>query len=443
MIHKHITGAWHLFFALTLALALPHLTGCAAGCKSAQRAWEQGTKPEGGGGAHWRLEVPRAELDEQLSGAAGQVKGAAWRPRSPLEGLSLPKLKFKLKRLDLEASDRDAARLRVTVGLYAARDELLTLSLVGASPVQLDAAKRKARLVVRADQFKRADLALGDGAERGLKEALARWLPAPLRPLVPAAELKRAAGELLKLVSEEGYGVIREQLLTPLGALVRLEVGLPAVPVSRLDLSLTPALWRVELHTTLKARGLPAPRPLPAGGGARLSVSGSWLAAAASWAMGRGDLPGRFNTNGAPNPAGVATARLTWSRAEEDRRPLKAHLLADPARTKVCLYARVGAAPSFSVAGGKAQVGVEGGVEKVVGHPAAELAAELTGLTERSLAWHASSSLPRSLKTPAGSFSWSWLDARLAGGALEVSLGLSPRPSSKPSSKPSAKKGGA
>ena len=75
MFNNQITGVWHLYFALTLALALPHLTGCAAGCKSAQRAWEQGTKPEGGGGAHWRLEVPRAELDEQLSGAAGQVKG--------------------------------------------------------------------------------------------------------------------------------------------------------------------------------------------------------------------------------------------------------------------------------------------------------------------------------------------------------------------------------
>lgn len=442
--NEHITCAWHLFswrllfLRLSLLLTLTSsLTACGGGCKSALRAWAKGTAARGGGGPHWRLEVPRGELDEQLSGARERSKAAPWSPRSPLKGLPMPDLSFRLKRLDLEVSGRDAAQLKLTVGLYAERQELLTLSLAGPSPLELDAKRHTLRLQVRADQFKKADLKLGEGSKRALKAALTSWLPAPMRPLVPASEIKRAANELLKQVGDEGYGALREHILAPLGTLVRLEWGLPEVPIARVDVALTPALWRLDLYSTLWARGLPAPTPMPSGAGARLSVSGGWVAAAANWAMERGDLPSRFSANGTPSPRGPAIAQLTWGGGQGKKggegggRPLKVHLLADAAERKLCLYARVGVDPDITLAGGALKVRAEGGVEKVVGHPVAELAAELTGLTERSLAWHASTSLPRSLKTPAGSFSWSWLGARVVGDALEVSLGLSPQPSVK------------
>lgn len=436
MINRHITGitgitgAWHLFPLFLIFALTPSLIACGGGCKSALRAWEKGTAERGGGGPHWRLEVPRGELDEQLSGARERSKAAPWSPRSPLKGLPMPDLSFRLKRLDLEVSARDAAQLKLTVGLYAERQELLTLSLVGPSPLELDAKKHTMRLTVRADQFKKADLKLGEGSTRALKAAIAGWLPGPMRALVPASEIKRAAKELLKQVGDEGYGALREHILTPLGTLVRLEWGLPKVPIARVDVALTPALWRLDLYSTLKARGLPAPTPMPSGTNARLSVSGGWVAAAANWAMERGDLPSRFSAKGAPSPRGPAIARLTWGGsgkgAQGADRPLKVHFLADAADIKLCLYARVGVDPDLSVEGGALKVKVEGGVEKVVGNPVAELAAEMSGLTERSLKWHASASLPRAIKTPAGSIGWSWLGARVAGGALEVSLGLRP-----------------
>jgi hypothetical protein len=63
-----------------------------------------------------------------------------------------------------------------------------------------------------------------------------------------------------------------------------------------------------------------------------------------------------------------------------------------------------------------------GQVEQVEGNPFAELAARLTGVTERQLAWHTKASLPTHLKTSAGEVAWGWGEASLINEALHITL---------------------
>ena len=133
--------------------------------------------------------------------------------------------------------------------------------------------------------------------------------------------------------------------------------------------------------------------------------------------------------------------RLTWE-AQSAQRPLKAHLWASRAQgAPLCLYARVGVDPQLKLkpTGALKLKGV-GQVEQIEGNPFAELAARLTGVTERQLAWHTKASLPAHLKTSAGAIAWRWGEAEMSGEALSVALELASEPPKSSKSSKSSKR---
>jgi len=405
------------------------LSACSAGCKRADEAWRAVARstPDPAG-PHWRLEVDRRAVDEALNAMISELPSAPWRPKSPLQGLKLPKLKFKPEGPRWEMSERDEATLTLTVELYAERQALLSLSLTGRSPVRLDRARGALRVKVSADQFKRASLRLGRGSKRALKSALQSWLPSSLKALTPASELTRVADALLKKLSTAGYDVLRARLLKRVGALAELEWPLPDLPLKGARLSLTRHVWRLELDSSIQGASLSAgARSKVAIKGAQLWISAPWLAEVAQWGMERGELPSAFSLRGAPQEDGPARARLSWETRQAER-PLKVHLWASRAHgAPVCLYAQVGVHPKLDLSTkGSLAFQATGELERVEGHPFAELASELTGLAERQLSWHTKASLPSSINSPAGSLSLRWREASFQGPSLRVGLTLIP-----------------
>lgn len=417
--------------ALTLSLCGLMLSAC-GGCPKAQKAWDQARAHPSKvrSGPHWMLEVRPEEVTQRLSPAKSRVNRSKskLKIKSPVSGLKLAPIRFKLNDFKW-VIDGGSGTLRVVVGVMIEGKEILKINLKGSSPLRLDRKAKKLKLIVRADQFKRADMQLGADAKASLRRAIRRQIPKSLRRFVPESELMKLVRKGLKLINDKGYPIIREELLTPLGTLARLSWDLPDYPIKRVGIEVTDTAWRLGLWSTIKADGLGSramrfgvEKGKGASAGARLYISTPWVAAAGNWAMKTGKVPARFNRKGEPKKRGKARAALTW---RSGKRPLKVHLWAgEQSKVSLCLYARAGVDPNLKIRGGKLIVNAKGKLERVEGNPLAKTAVHLSGIGEQTLQWHHKASAPTQLSVGGTSSPLKWLDVSLSADFVKVGIAL-------------------
>lgn len=414
-----------------LLLSSLSLSAC-GGCPKAQKAWDQARSvpAKSKGGPHWMLEVQTKEIASRLkrSKSKGQFKKSKLKVKSPLANLSLASIKFELSDFQWVING-DQGILKVTIAALIKKQEILTLKLSGESPLKLDLKERKMRLQVRADQFKRASLKLGDDAELALKKAIKQQIPKELRGLLPKKKLLKFVQQTLKMISDEGYPIIRENILSPLGEIAKLEWSLPDYPISKMEIKVSDEAWRIGLWTEIKADGL-GPKALSHGlgsksAGARIMISAPWLAAAGNWAMEKGKIPSRFNRKGEPDKGGSAKATMTWNAKKTVNRPLKVHLWAGEQKAlKLCLYARAGIDPDLKVQEGQLSIKTESKLEKVEGSPLAKMAVNLSGIGESTFKWHHEASAQSSMNVAGSAMPLRWLNVALNRDYLMIGIDL-------------------
>ncbi len=400
------------------------LTAC-GGCPKAQKAWDaaKAVPKKTKAGPHWMLEVQTKEIHKKLSAGKDKKNYAKskLKLKSPIPNFSLPSIKFELSDFQWVV-DGDQGILKVKVSAMMKRMEILSLTLKGKSPLQMDKKAKKLRLQVRADQFNKASLKLGDGAEKSLRKAIKKQIPKELRGLIPKNKLIKFVKKSLKMISDEGYPLIRKNILKPLGTLAKLEWGLPDYPIDRIAIKVTDEAWRIGLWTEIKADGLGG-KAMSHGVakntvGARLFISSPWIAAAGNWAMSVGKMPARFNRKGEPKANGEAKAAMTWNAGAKVKRPLKIHLFAGAGaglqkELDMCLYARAGVNPNLKIVGGALKVNAEGKLEKVEGNKFVKKAVNLSGIGKRTLEWHHKASAPSSMQVGGSKMPLTWLNVAL------------------------------
>ena len=417
------------FWLLSCAMML---SAC-GGCPKAQRAWNRAASipAKSKEGPHWMLEVKTSEVRERLSRSKsrGKFEKSRLKIKSPIPRVDLASIKFELSDFKWVING-DQGILKVTIAALIKQQEILKLKLSGESPLKLDLKARKIKLQVRADQFKRASLRLGDGAEKALRRAIRKQIPRELRGLLPKKRLLRFVKKTLKVISDEGYPIIRKNILSPLGEVAKLEWALPDYPITKMEVKVSDEAWRIGLWTNIKADGLGAKAMSlgvdQEGRGARLVISAPWLAAAGNWAMKKGKLPSRFNRKGEPTSNGSAVATMTWNSKKRVKRPLKIHLWAGEQKAlNLCLYARAGVDPDLKVKAGKLSIKTESKLERVEGSKLAKMAVNLSGIGERTLKWHHEAASLSSMKVGGSSMPLTWLDVALNRDYLSVGLDLS------------------
>jgi len=369
------------------------------------------------------LEIQTQEVTRRLKPAKKRVNKDQGKLKvSPIQGVNLAPIKFRLNEFKWVVDGKKGI-LKIIVGVMVQGKEIMKMSLRGASPLKMDLKAKKLKLAIRADQFKRADMRLGDDAKSALRKAIRQQIPREVRRVLPKKmldkEVLKVVKRTLKLISNKGYPIIRKKLLTPLGTLARLEWDLPDYPINRIALKVTDEVWRVGLWTTIKADGL-GKSAMSRGVrgsqsidtvGARLYISAPWVASAGNWAMAKGKLPSRFDRSGKPQKNGSARAAMTW---DSGKRPLKVHLWAgQQSKLSLCLYARAGVNPNIKVKHGKLIVNAEGKLERVEGNPLAKTAVELSGIGERTLQWHHKASAPTTMKVGGLSTPLKWINVEL------------------------------
>ena len=407
-----------------MLMLLTFLSAC-GGCPKAQKAWDaaRAIPVNIKSGPHWMLEVQTKEIKRKLS-SNKQKKNfsqSKLKLKSPIPNFSLPSIKFELSDFRWVV-DGDQGILKVKISAFMKKLEILTLTLRGKSPLQMDKKAKKLRLQVRADQFSRASLVLGDGAEKSLRKAIRKQIPRELRGLIPKKELFKFVKRSLKMIGDEGYPIIRKNILKPLGTLAKLEWSLPDYPIEKIALKVNDEAWRIGLWTDIEADGL-GTRAMSSGlaansVGARLFISSPWIAAAGNWAMETGKMPSRFNRKGEPKADGVAKATMTWKAGKKVKRPLKVHLFAGAGMgvqksLDMCLYARVGINPDLAIVAGKLKVNAKGKLERVEGNKFVKQAVNLSGIGQRTLEWHHKASAPSSMQVGGSKMPLKWLNVAL------------------------------
>lgn len=371
-------------------LSVAMSSGCGTSCPEIvahREAFSRGLSDPGPAerGADLRVSMPWSQVDllleEHALRSAREVElapsalGAALSVSARIVGLRAH-----------PAPTPDKVGLTLEVALERNRTRILVLELVTALAPEWVPARPPEAPGIR--------LALPPEALTGVKTRttpegramLSRWLERELPPAMKAlgghGVVDALADEILGWASAEVWPLLRAAL--PDGeALFSTVLALPELSrlgVRALTTEATASALVFGITTGVRAPALGRERPNPK----RLSVTmtGPTATALISQAMDRGDVPGRFSSEGKPDASGPWEARVGWIGGS---RPLHLHLW----RVKGgCQRVEVGAQISLLVEGEEFAVDVrEGRLMTLAGPPFAEAFAWLETLFGEALAF--------------------------------------------------------
>lgn len=377
---------------------------------------------------HIRLAIPGAMVEGWTRKAISRL------PDVPVDLPGLGDLSRYVDALGLAprsmrvALDRgDSARFDLDLDVKSGGQALFGLQLGAVAPVRYDAKKGTLQIALRADMFEKIAPRIDDGAVDRLSSALLSPVPSMLRgSLRPTAQ--RVAREGVAYLAAQAYGLLRRQVLTPLGELARFEFALPDVPLQGLALSTVGGQWVVDARLPFSAAGLPTGR-MGKSSGLQMAVSTQALAQLGNWAMGRGEIPARYTREGKAAKGGEFEAGFGW---QSGARPLKVHLwTAEVPQTGICLHARAGADPRVSLKQGKLSVGFDNGtIEEMTGPPLVSSALSLMGISTEAFAFTKTIATKTKIKLGDDSIGVEVKGLELSGDMLSIDLAAGGAPGS-------------
>ncbi len=393
------------------ALLAALLAGCGA-CQKVSSSRQSFLEAQQGdpadGRPHLSIEIPDALLKGWLDRAVAALPGVNFQ----VPGLGdvakyAGNFTFDARSLRVAVDRDDAARFDLDLDVKRGDSTLFGMQLAAAAPIQFDPKKRTMRIALRADLFEKVQPRIDDDAVRKLTDALYGQVPSAARLVLKRSTVERYARQGIEALARETYGLVRRQLLTPLGELASFTVQLPDVPLAGIGLAAAKGGWRLDARTTLASRGLaPASQVGVRGDMVRVAISADTVAHLGNWAIARGALPGRYTKDGKAAANGEFEAGFAW---DAGQRPLKALMWTHQAQSKqdgLCVHARAGAEPVVSLDRGKLKVGFENGqIEEVVGPPLLSVALDIMGVTEKVFDFTKTVATGTELKLGRGSYS--------------------------------------
>jgi|GEM_PF-1716798 len=254
--------------------------------------------------------------------------------------------------------------VEVDVSVRDGREPLLSVGLAADVRPMVDPVAGTASVMLAPDRLRRISPRIDpEGRQR-----VAVWLREALPEVLTRAFDDRALGLLADAavgwLFDEGFPLIRDNLLDGLDESPLLEVALPELPVAGVVFATrggrAPAL-RMDLVTTLPVtHGLGPDHQTPRSGAVELRLAGETVAELANAAIARGEIPSRYTRDGDPSPDGPFEARLGWGATP---RPLKVHLWCT---TGDCTYVRLGGTPVVTLSDDEVNVAVTDGVYEII-----------------------------------------------------------------------------
>ena len=300
-----------------------------------------------------------------------------------------PELSVTARGVRLVPAPAGRAGLAVDVELTGPDGVLATAELtVDSAPVlerQPASERAELRIGIEADSLRGIVPRLGPGGARAVATLVHGKLPATVRQRVSLAALQPVIERGLTRILTESYDLIRTHVLDRLGELTRLRIGLPSLPIARVDVRTRarPGALVLGLYFQLGAgqdaghglveRGEIDPAML---GRIEFRLTGQAMTGSANWGIAHGLLPARYDRQLEPDRNGAYVPVFGWRGGSP--RPLELHVfrLSSPC---ACIFLTAHA--ELAVRGNELEVLVtDRHVERVEGSSAVKLGVWLDAL---------------------------------------------------------------
>lgn len=330
------------------------------------------------------LQIPKSLIDSTVKSAERKVSAVSFRMPG-LGDLSryVGRLSLDPKDISVDVDRKQAIRLSVLLNVKYNRRGLFDLRLTAEAPVKYNEKTGVMEIVVRHDLFKTVEPVPSKNAVNSLAKALRSELPRLARPLFPLSAVKTGARRAIAALSRDVYGLIRRDVLTPMGEMVRFRFQLPKIPIERVSLRSGAHGWAIGLRTSLPGDGIQASLQSVPSRRVRVSVSTPMLASLGNWGMSTGALPSTFDQKGKARKDGPYVAALGW---RKDTRPMQVQLWTRaPETAGLCIYARAAGTPGIKLARKRLKISFEKAqIEALDGPPLLNSAAAILGISRRS-----------------------------------------------------------
>ena len=333
-------------------------------------------------------------------------------------GQYIGRLSLDPKDISIDIDRKQAIQLSLLLNVQYNRKGLFDLRLTAEAPVKYDEKTGIMQVIVRHDLFKTVEPVPSKNAVNALAKALRGELPRLARPLFPMSTVKVGARRAISALTKDVYRLIRRDVLTPMGELVRFRFQLPKVPIERVSLRSDPHGWAIGIRTTLPGDGIRGPLKGVPGRRIRVSVSTPMLASLGNWGMSTGALPSTFDDKGKAKKNGPYVAALGW---RKNARPMQVQLWTRaPETAGLCIYARAAGIPSIKLAKKRLKISFDKGrIEDIDGPPLISSAAALLGISRRSFGFTKNLALQNEIRLGSKAVGLTLKSARLDPQVLE------------------------
>jgi len=417
---------------IAAATALLTTSGCASrACTRVRDDHREFQRRRGAGDVpQLVVAIPTTTLDQALSLPLSRLAPIA----VPLPDLDLPipgldvglgKLEIGLRNVSIQPAPPGQLGLRVRFVLLARGAVITAIDLETVIAPQLTPGEATVRLTLRPQDLVRVRPSLPPAEKKKFAEFILSRLPDAAR-LIGRDQIETFADRALGELVTRSFPAVRDNLLTHVGTLVDVEVDLPPVPVARVELRTSPTDVELWVATTLPAPGLASGPARAAGSDPRLvhvRMSGGAAAELANQGITRGQIPGRYDLEGEPNPNGEFTAAVDWAAGP---RPLRIHAWKEQ---QVCAHVVFSGTPTLRSAAGSLELSVpDARIEKVTGAVKARAAVWFSGLGRKTFSFSEAIAGATSFDLLGTDYDAVPVTARIVGSDVGVDLRLAAAP---------------
>ena len=371
--------------------AIATLSACASPCTRVKEAYAElaDATQAGAPGDHLRLSIPLELANLVVNREVRQLPRAPV-PLPAIAGVSLGTASVGVDRVLIVPGEADEVSFAADVSVRSGKRSLLPIRIDARVRPRLD--PESGAVIVALDQegLVSMDATLGPGGARALVDALWAQLPTVARTMTSKDDLTRLAEPAATQLLRRAADIVERDMLDELGAIARIELELPAIAVDEIHVRSTTDDLIVGVHTPLPAKGAVAPtlpRATPKHQ-VELAMHGAVATALVNDAMKRGQVPDRFDLDGAADPNGALKAQLAWDAAGP--KPLLVHaFLLDPTKAgrpaKDCAHITLGATPRVTADRGRLILATDDAkVQAVEGSTAVKAGLFFGGVSRRS-----------------------------------------------------------
>jgi hypothetical protein len=418
---------------VVLASFAAHSVGCASStCARVREDREAFMRRTGSPGPHLALAVPFQTLSASLQRGLTQA-GAVQVPLPDLGPVDLGSLAVSLRGVAFAPAEPGRLGVRVSLGIASGGRQVTALDLDTVIAPQLDPREGSVRLRLRAEDLESVRPSLQPAERRRFAAVVLSLVPASARAFVGREQVEALTDTFLRDLVGGRWPLIRDRLLKGTGDLVDVEIDLPELPLTKIELQSGPADVWIYGHTSLAADSLSPGPARPAGTDARLvavRLAGGAAAALANRAIAQGQLPARYDREGQPDPNGELTAGVGWQAGE---RPLKVHAWALQGQ---CARLTFGGTPQLQGRAGQLELRVDDGkLEEVRGSLRVRAGVWFSGLGRQTFAISQSVVGATEFEIVGVDYRATVVTGRVDGSDLVFSLALAEAPRSTPRSR--------